>query len=194
MMIHVPGMGGGSISLSYSEHVDLYPTLAEAAAGVIIPKCPAGEAMLSTALCTMGNSLVPILHDPKAVVAAASFSQYPRGYQRPDGVVEAEGGTDSGSPSTSQCILTHCTMGYTMVTTLGGKEYRYTEWVDYGTKEKFTPDWGRNVGTELYDHAADPGENVNQAGKAAYAQLQAKLSKQLQAGPLTGGGWGPWAG
>ena len=85
-------------------------------------------------------------------------------------------------------------MGYTMVTTLGGKEYRYTEWVDYGTKEKFTPDWGRNVGTELYDHAANPGENVNQAGKAAYAQLQAKLSKQLQAGPLTGGGWGPWAG
>ena len=120
--------------------------MAEAAAGVIIPKCPAGEAMLSTALCTMGNSLVPILHNPKAVVAAASFSQYPRGYQRPDGVVEAEGGTDSGSPSTSQCILTHCTMGYTMVTTLGGKEYRYTEWVDYGTKEKFTPDWGRNVG------------------------------------------------
>ena len=65
---------------------------------------------------------------------------------------------------------------------------------DFNTKFHRAPDYDRNVGTELYDHAADPGENVNQAGKAAYAQLQAKLSKQLQAGPLTGGGWGPWAG
>ena len=38
MMIHLPGMGGGAKTMSYSEHVDLFPTLAEAAAGVIIPK------------------------------------------------------------------------------------------------------------------------------------------------------------
>ena len=61
-------------------------------------------------------------------------------------------------------------MGYTMVTMIDGKEYRYTEWVstqatcrclqsfersdltdrlcfqvDYGTKAKYTPDWERNV-------------------------------------------------
>lgn len=180
--------------MSYSEHVDLFPTLAEAAAGVIIPKCPSGPAMLTTALCTMGNSLVPILHDPAATVANASFSQYPRGYQQPNGVVEQMLDEIIGAPSTSNCILTRCTMGYTMVTKIDGKEYRYTEWVDYGTKAKFTPDWGRNVGTELYDHSIDPGENANHAGEAQYAAVQATLSKQLQAGPLTGGGWGPWAG
>ena len=74
------------------------------------------------------------------------------------------------------------------------KEYRYTEWADYGTKAKFTPDWERNVGTELYDHSVDPCENIKRAGEAEFAQLQAKLSKQLQARPLTGGAWRPWAG
>ena len=104
LIIHLPGMGGGSKTMSYSEHVDLFPTLAEAAAGVRIPRCPSGPAMLNSkpectvaalrrpsasahdfdsydvrvsaaALCTMGNSLVPILHDPTATVATASFSQ-----------------------------------------------------------------------------------------------------------------------
>ena len=124
----------------------------------------------------------------------ASFSQYPRGYQQPNGVVEQMLDEIIGAPSTSNCTLTRCTMGYTMVTKIDGKEYRYTEWVDYGTKAKFTPDWERNVGTELYDHPIDPGENANHAGEAQYAAVQAMLSKQLQAGPLTGGGWGPWAG
>ena len=36
-------------------------------------------------------------------------------------------------------------MGYTMITMLDGKEYRYTEWVDYGTLKKYTPDFERNV-------------------------------------------------
>ena len=87
-----------------------------------------------------------------------------------------------GAPSTSNCTLTRCTMGYTMVTKIDGKEYRYTEWVDYGTKAKFTPDWERNVGTELYDHSIDPGENANHAGEAQYAAVQAMLSKTVAGG------------
>lgn len=35
---------------------------------------------------------------------------------------------------------------------------------------------------ELYDHQADPGENVNLAKKAEHAELVQKLAKQLQAG------------
>ena len=54
-------------------------------------------------------------------------------------------------------------MGYTLVTKVEGKEYRYTEWVDFNTVYDKQPNWERNVGTELYNHVSDAGENFNLA-------------------------------
>ena len=51
--------------------------------------------------------------------------------------------------------------------------YRYTEWSEPGQ---------RPVGVELYDHAADPAENVNVAHLQANAEVVAGLSRQLKAG------------
>ena len=64
---------------------------------------------------------------------------------------------------------------------------------DFNTKFHRAPDYDRNVGTELYDHAADPGENKNIAHEASAAATVAQLSKMLRRGPLTGGGWGPYS-
>lgn len=50
--------------------------------------------------------------------------------------------------------------------------YRYTEWAKPGAAPQ-------NV--ELYDHQADPEENVNHAGDAAYQEQAAALSRQLHA-------------
>ena len=59
MMIHVPGLtDNGILSKAYSEHVDLFPTLAEAAAGIMLEPCPKGDASFNVALCTEGSSLV----------------------------------------------------------------------------------------------------------------------------------------
>jgi hypothetical protein len=95
--------------------------------------------------------------------------------------------------SVSDCIKTSgkgCTMGYTMVTKgEDGCEYRYTEWADFNTEGfAFKVNWGRNVGTELYNHTADPGENVNLAGSSGsnIKDLTARLSKLLHAGPTYG--------
>eukprot|EP01047_Picozoa_sp_COSAG01_P087861 COSAG01_NODE_20407_length_955_cov_1.239486_1_plen_98_part_00 len=95
------------------------------------------------------------MKSPALPVKKASFSQYPRGYQRsPD----ASGEEDVGlrKPSTSACIEkggVGCTMGYTVVTVVHGCEYRYTEWCDFNTEGyALRVDWGRNVGTELYNH------------------------------------------
>ncbi len=61
-------------------------------------------------------------------------------------------------------------MGYSMRT----DRYRYTEWQHRKTGE---------VGaTELYDHEADPQENVNLAADDRHKDLLARLSKQLKAG------------
>ena len=117
----------------YSEHIDLFPTLAEAAAGVAIPVCPKGDASFDVMLCTEGSSLVPMMKDPTTPVKLAAFSQYPRGYVKPT----AEGGSYLtapeelslvGTPTESSCIKDDtaggCTMGYTMATLVDGCEYR----------------------------------------------------------------------
>ena len=69
----------------YTEHVDILPTLLEAAAGVVVPDCVSARTQQN--LCTMGRSRVALL-DPLAVAAAAlslpradsndnaAFSQY----------------------------------------------------------------------------------------------------------------------
>jgi len=64
-------------------------------------------------------------------------------------------------------------MGYSMRT----ERYHLVRWVNRGDRD------GEAVALELYDHAKDPGETVNVAGDAAYAQTVAELTKQMRAGP-----------
>jgi len=61
-------------------------------------------------------------------------------------------------------------MGYSMRT----DRYRYTEWLPRNG--------GEPLAVELYDHQADPQENVNVAARPENAELVPGLSKQLKAG------------
>lgn len=143
---------------------------------------PSCDASFGVALCTEGTSLVPLMSDPKKAVKPAAYSQYPRGYQKDNGELEEveELGVE-GHPTTSNCIKKDgkCTMGYSVVTHVSGTEYRYTRWCDFNTKRSLKVDWGRCVGEELYDHAADPGENVNIA--AGHSDVVTQLRKLLVA-------------
>jgi iduronate 2-sulfatase len=217
MMVHVPGLTDKGVTLtpylshslriSYinslsltlpdkgvttttpTEFLDLFPTLAEAAAKKTIPPCPAGNSS-QIALCTHGVSLLPLISSPDKPVKAAAYSQYPRGYVPPDtmkGELPAEEVRRAlaGSPGPSPCLSHSCTMGYSMLTSHNGTEYRYTEWVDFNTKIWGKPDWSRLVGRELYDHSTDPMENDNAADKADQGLLRA-LSSLLRAHPVFG--------
>jgi len=198
MFVHIPGLtDGGVVSSTPTEYLDLMPTLAEAAMGVTVPSCPPGAAASrKVRLCTHGTSLLPLVSDPTAAVKPAAYSQYPRGYVKPghkglattdtEGpLVEEDEDEDAvdAAPSPSVCLTKHCTMGYSMLTHVNRTEYRYTEWVDFNTKVAGGPDWGRVVGTELYDHHADPLENVNLAAGAEKVLLQ-KLSTRLHDHPV----------
>ena len=191
MMIRVPGLTDSGIRTNaFTEHIDLFPTLTELAMGYTLPRCPAGPAQLSTALCTMGKSLVPLMHGG-AAPANSSYMQYPR---------------DAQMMTRSTCLDGPCVMGYSVVTRLGGAglasatEYRYTEWVAFNTKRFRAPDFAASVGAELYDHTGDPGENLNLCGSGAVCATPSTvppavledLRRILRRGPLTGGGWGPW--
>lgn len=60
--LHVPGLtDAGIVTTHFSEHVDLFPTLSEAAMGIAVPLCPYGDASFDVALCTEGSSLVPMM-------------------------------------------------------------------------------------------------------------------------------------
>ena len=63
-----------------------------------------------------------------------------------------------------------------------------TQWLVWDGA-RLRPDWARQVGVELYDHAGDTGlapsafddfENVNLAGRPEYAQVQAHLLARLR--------------
>jgi hypothetical protein len=59
-------------------------------------------------------------------------------------------------------------MGYSMRT----ERYRFTRWLDPR---------GREVARELYDHAEDPLENENVAGRPEHERLVQDLTRQLEA-------------
>jgi hypothetical protein len=161
--------------------------------------------------------------DPTVTVAVAAFSQYPRGYcatisrSNPNpncwplgelSQTESSGALSRETAAATEAAGWHatpspcfkrCTMGYSMVTQVDGREYRYTEWVDFGTIKPLTPDWSRLVGTEMYDHGTVTStgvtfeENVNVADDPTRAVVRKQLHTRLMRGPLTGGGWGPWS-
>lgn len=71
LLISAPGVtrGGGRVTKSLAETVDIYPTLAELA-GLPTPKVPQG---------IEGRSLVPVLRKPNGRGAEHVFHAYPRG-------------------------------------------------------------------------------------------------------------------
>lgn len=153
MMINIPGMTNhGIVAGELVEFVDLFPTLVEAAGLKQLPLCP--EDSTNVSLCREGMSLFPLITRQKGSWKNATFSQYPR----------MVNGTS--------------VMGYTMRT----DQYRYTEWVKFNGPPMYGPKWSQNFGTELYDHAKDPEENVNRARDSGYSVIATRLSYLLHAG------------
>ena len=154
------------------------PTLASLAFGHTVPPCPLGASAFTTAECTEGVSLVPLMRDPTAAVKNASFSQFPRPYSGAAATASWSAG------AVSPCLTKNCTMGYTLVTkAVGGAELRYTEWAAFGVFSDHKPDWSHLVGVELYNHSSDPGETANLAKRPELAAVAAQLSAALRAGP-----------
>jgi iduronate 2-sulfatase len=96
-----------------------------------------------------GVSMAPLLDDPNLPWKKAAFSQFPRpwSYKKQPAV-----------------------MGYTIRT----KRYRYTEWLDFKTRNMLS--------RELYQHPNDSVETVNLVDKRHYTQEVRRLSKMLHAG------------
>eukprot|EP00754_Rhynchopus_humris_P025732 Rhum_TRINITY_DN14963_c0_g1::Rhum_TRINITY_DN14963_c0_g1_i1::g.129002::m.129002/K01136/IDS; iduronate 2-sulfatase len=152
MLLAVPGVtDGGLKSTMYTEHVDIFPTLVDAAFAPEeprLPVCPPHSQSFNVSACGEGVSLMPLTANPNKPVKAASFNQYWRLGE---------------ITSKATCIIPgeSCVMGYSVVTVLDSYEYRMTQWCWFNTVRPLKVDWGNCVGHELYNHTTDPGENVN---------------------------------
>ena len=104
-----------------------------------------------------GTSLVPLLENPDLKWKSAAFSQFLLGRFGRTTTVKGE------------------QMGYTIRT----DQYRYVEWYNWNKEEKKADIL---LCRELFDHMADPQENINIAEDPEYMDLVASLSLQLKKG------------
>ena len=92
------------------------------------------------------------------------------------------------------------------------KRYLWDHREEPGVREQYELCFGKRPAEELYDLLSDPGQTKNVAGEPAYAEVQARLSNQLEAElralgdprvdgggdefdtfPYYGGGGGQWS-
>lgn len=134
-----PGVTPGAVAQAPVGLIDLYPTLTELC-GV---KAPAN---------LQGQSLVPMLKDPKAEGRGWVISQVVRG-----GGFKRMGASAAAGDNGKRIF------GYSLRT----PRWRYTEWAE------------GQEGRELYDHDTDPKELTNLAEKPDHAATVTELSTQL---------------
>jgi iduronate 2-sulfatase len=153
MMLRIPGKTDGGVrSNALVDHVDVMATLVEAAGLAPLETCPEQEPWL-VPRCTEGTSFLPLVASPERAWKNASFSQYQR---RSD------------------------IMGYSM--TLA--DSRFTAWAHFDASTNTTDlsvDCAK-CGLELYDHVADPLENVNLAYRKEHQAIVRERLAQLKAG------------
>ena len=153
LLFRLPGKTGG-VAQSYSENVDIFPTISELAGISVPPLCRTEAESASLALCTEGVSLAPLVTAPEqqqrsgsaaraptaaAAAAAARAKRRAEFWQWPKMMIEK-------LP----------VMGYAVATDDGGSAFRYTEWVGYnytvsgkGQGCEHCMNWTQNWGTEL---------------------------------------------
>lgn len=132
-----PGVTKGGVAQAPVGLIDLYPTLTELC-GV---KAPGN---------LQGQSLVPMLKDPKTEGRGWALSEVTRG---------GAGGGKKAAANPGKRIF-----GYSLRT----PRWRYTEWAE------------GQEGRELYDHDADPKELTNLADKPEHAATVTGLSEKLK--------------
>lgn len=104
-----------------------------------------------------GTSLVPLLENPDMEWKTAAYSQFLLGRYGRTKSIDGE------------------QMGYAMRT----DQYRYVEWYWWNKEEKVK---GALIRRELFDHFADPQENLNLANESEYKNTVDALSQQLKKG------------
>ena len=177
LLFGVPGGEGQVIANSYAEFVDIMPTVSELALGREaggLPPCATPAMSRAASNCTEGASLAGVVR-----------ARAPRGQRQRAAAVPPKAKQAAFGQWPMRIAGEH-RMGYNIYTMHAGSSVRYTEWVGYSKAgETHGPVWpapGEPVINELYNHTADPDENVNVANDTALAPVVAALSAQLRAG------------
>lgn len=157
LIISAPGLKGGRHTSSIVEFLDIYPTLCQ------LTSTPAPQPL-------DGESLAPLLRNPKATVKDYAVSQFSRSCGE-NYTISSDTDLKDLAPQLADDIT-----GYA----LRDKRYRLVEWTR-GFKS-FTPfDPSKVVAYELYDYDRDPEERHNLANDPRYASVVKRLAAKLHA-------------
>ncbi|UGU15948.1 sulfatase [Sinomicrobium kalidii] len=137
LIISAPGFSKGEKTRSLAELVDVYPTLCELS-GIEQPGHLQGE------------SLVPVLTDPKRSVKKVAMSQYPRG----------------------KCLQNDETKREIMGYSITDGRYRFTRWQSYKNPEII-------LDKELYDHSEGRIDLTNLAKSKKFDSISQNLERLL---------------
>ncbi len=137
-----------STTNSQVEFIDIFPTVCDLA-GVTVP----GH--------LDGNSLVPLMKNPRSKVKEYSVSQFPRSYNAME--------TERLGYSLGEF------MGYSIRT----ERYRYTVWTknNFRSTQPFNSDL--IIATEMYDYRKDPNETVNVVDEKKYSSASKELNNKM---------------
>ena len=114
LLFRLPGVTSPQQLTAFAENVDIMPTIAELAGIAIPPRCETEQDSLSKALCTEGQSLAPLINEPRRLSTKALG---PRAAEKSAAFWQW----------TKQMIEHLPVMGYAMATDDSGSTYRYTE-------------------------------------------------------------------
>jgi len=181
---------------TYSESVDVFPTLALLAAGVRLPRCgvrsDSSAARPIPLVCTDGTALVD--DGPSSGTAASG----PLRVVQKEAAYFQHPAVPSGRAKRSPCVaLGHCIMGYGLATRLEPRladrpasklahAYTFNEWVHVriGASGGMSREWHRVVAAELYNLSEvvvrGQGRLRNHAGEEAYATIEQRLRLSLR--------------
>ncbi len=154
MVVMPDGRFAGQRTRALVEFVDIYPSLCDLA-GLPLPDH------------LEGTSFMPLLENPDRAWKTAAFSQY----LRPGFPNYRTHPLAINTPESFRSYPKTATMGYSMRT----DRYRFGLWIPVAKPEEV-------IGVELYDHVADPAENVNIATRPENAELVAELTQRLRRG------------
>lgn len=155
MIVSAPGMKQGVKATGVTEFLDIFPTVCELTG--IQPPQPLD-----------GQSLVPMLKNPKAKIKDYAISQFSR-TRCEDYTISTDENLEGKADELENDIH-----GYA----LRDSRYRLVEWTKgFKSYQKFDP--SVVLAYELYDYAKDPEERHNVANNPAYAGVMKKLKKQL---------------
>ncbi len=156
LILHIPGeTDQGIVSDSLVELVDVFPTLVKSAGLPGIPMCPK-HGSIHVDICHEGIDFTPLIQSPSTQLKKAAFTQRSISFRK--------------------------NSVHVMVYSARTEKYRFSEYIEYSTRESLETLTGKVRAREFYGRTKETLEIYNSANNSSYSPVTEELSKLIHEG------------